>query len=91
MWPALGTEDRAISSGMLGMLAIIIVAALVFTLFDPAAGQALETGSQQATHTEASDHISTLDTIWSNILFYPLLLGAIFIIAKGVLESRRPG
>lgn len=85
------TDDRALSSGMIGLFAIIVISALLFTLFDPGTAQIIETSSQQATHSEATDHISTLETIWNNILFYPLFLGAIYIIAKGVAESRRPG
>lgn len=84
-------EDRALASGMLGLFAIIVIAALLFTLFDPGMAQIVETSSEQATHSEANSHIDTLETIWNNILFYPLFLGAIFIIAKGVAESRRPG
>lgn len=84
-------DDRALAGGLLGLFAIIIIGALLFTLFDPGMGQITEMSSQQATNSQANSHIDTLETIWNNILFYPLFLGALFIIAKGVAESRRPG
>lgn len=82
------SADRALGLGVIGFIAILVASALLFTLFDPAASQILADSSSIAENSKATDHIDTLDTIWSLFLFYSMFVAGLFIIARSVFESR---
>lgn len=84
-------DNRGLAIGILGMMAIIVIAALLYTLFDPAVTDVISMTSGQTTTSEAQGYIDTRETIWQSLLFYPVVLAAAFIIARAFLESRRPG
>lgn len=84
-------RDRGLASGLLGFAAIIIIVALLFTLFDPAVTDLISMTSDQTSNSEAQAVIDERAAIWENVLFYGLFLAGLFIIAKAVVESRRPG
>lgn len=82
-------DDRALASGIIGFIAIIVIAALLFTLMNPAAGGMFDTTSDTTDDATAQDVIDEREQIWKLILFYPLLLAGVFVIARAVFESRR--
>lgn len=84
-------DNRALAGGILGFIAMIVIAALLYTLFEPAVDQAATTFLSQTSNQEATDHINLFDTIWSNVLWVGLFFAMLFIIGRGVVESRRPG
>lgn len=84
-------EDRGLATALFVFLAIIVVSALLFTLMNPAVNQVTDRVSSQADHQEARDVIDERRQIWSYVLFYPMFLAALYIIARAVLESREPG
>jgi hypothetical protein len=84
-------DRRGLAGPILGFLALLVIGALLYTLFDPAISAVFSTASDQATNADAQDAIDQREQIWNYILFVPLLLGMLLIIGRGVLESRRPG
>lgn len=84
------TRDRALASGLIAFVALIIMAAFLFTLMQPAIGDILPMMLSQNPPAEAETAIEQRQTIWGGVLFYVLLLGAIMLIARSVFESRRP-
>lgn len=84
-------DDRGLGLAIVGFIAALVIAALLFTLLDPAADQLFDMASSQTSATEAQDAIDRREQIWNNILFYALFLAALYIIARSVFESRRPG
>lgn len=80
-------DDRAIALGIVVFFGIIIIAALLYLLMNTAMVDVFSFSSDQATHSGASDQIDMAETIWRNLLFVPLLLGAIFLIVRAVREG----
>lgn len=81
--------DRGLAIGFVKFFAMLIVAALLYTLFNPAVDQVLTTASAQATHTTAQDEIDLAEQIWNNLLFFGVFVSFLFIIARAVVEQRR--
>ena len=84
-------NDRALAGPILGFLAIIVIGALLYTLFDPAAQLMFDATSSQTTNADAQAAIDQREAIWSNVLFMFLGISLLYIIGRGVLESRRLG
>lgn len=84
-------DKRGLAGPVLGLIAILVISALLYTLFDPAVSQVIDTTSSQTSNADAQAAIDERETIWNNVLFVALLLGMLYIIGRGVLESRRPG
>lgn len=84
-------DNRGLASGILAFIAIIVVSALLFTLFQPAAEQIFSMSTSQATDQQVRDGIALRQAIFSNILYFALFLSGITLVARAVLESRRPG
>lgn len=85
----MGREDRALASGLLGFFAMLVVAALLYTLFNEAAQQLFITTTAVGTGAEAQAVIDERQTIWGFILAYAMLISGAFLIARAVVESRR--
>lgn len=85
------SRDRGLASGLLGFVAIIVIVALLYTLFNPAVSDIISMTSDQTTNSDAQSVIDVREQIWSYIQFFGLFLAALYIIAKAVSESRRPG
>lgn len=80
--------DRGLAVGVLSFIAIIVVAALLFTLMDPALVEIFDMSSSQADSQTAQDVIDLRQQIWGAILFFALFLGIVSLIAQSVYESR---
>lgn len=89
--PALRTADRGLAIGIVSFIAALVLLALVYTLLNPAADQLFSMTSSQASSQQATDAIARRRKIWENILFYGVFLCGLFILARAVFESRRPG
>lgn len=82
-------EDRALASGLIGFIAILVVVALLYALMNPAANQLFGSLSTQASDPQAQSIINEREQIWSNILYAILLLSGVYLIARSVFESGR--
>lgn len=82
--------DRALAIGIIGFVAILIIAALLYTLMDPAISEIFTMSTDQTSNQTAKDAISQREKIWDNVLYAALFLAAMTIIGKAVIESRRP-
>lgn len=82
-------DNRGLAGGVLAFVAILVVSALLFTLFQPAAESIFTMTSSQASSQKVTDSIDMRQTIFSNILFFALFLGGLALIARAVFESRR--
>jgi hypothetical protein len=80
-------DRRALGLGTLGFFAILTVSALLFILMNPALTDIFAMVLGQTNNQQATDVIEMQRTIWGLILFFPLLLAAIFIIARSVREA----
>lgn len=85
-----GSDDRALASGVIIFIAMIIVGALLFIAFNEPATDIISVSSNYTTDSDAQDHIDTLETIWQSILVFVAFVAGLFIIARAVVESRRP-
>lgn len=85
-------RDRALASGILIFFGILIVAAGVFIVLNSALVDVDTAASDYTSDTDAQNHINLLiEDIWNGILVFVLFVAALFLIARAVLESRRPG
>lgn len=89
--PRLSDDDRGLATGLAGFVAILIIAALMFTLLNPAATNVFDDADSFTTDSEAQNVVDERRAIWSNILFAVLLIAALFLLGRAVFESRRPG
>lgn len=83
-------DDRALASGVLIFIAILVVGALFFIAINEPATDIINTASGYTTDSDAQDHIDLLETIWNGILVFVAFLAGLFIIARAVVEGRRP-
>lgn len=84
-------DDRGLGLAIVGFIAALVIAALLFTLLDPAADQLFDMASSQTSATEAQDAIDRREQIWNGLLFFFIVLAGLFLIARSIVESRRPG
>lgn len=84
-------EDRALAIGIVGFIAMVAIAAILYTLFDPAVSQLTTTTLDATNNQDATDVINERNTIWGLFLFYALFLSAVWVIARAVRESNRSG
>lgn len=88
---SLSGDNRALATGIIGFVAMIVIAALMFIMLDSAATEIFSMSMAQADSAQAKNAIELRKKIWSSILFFTLFLAAIFIVARAVFESRSPG
>lgn len=87
----LKSDTRGLGMGIIGFFAILIVAALLFTLFNPAASEVFSMVSSQTNNAEAQAAIDRREQIWSLMLYFCVFLAGLFLLARAVFESRGPG
>jgi hypothetical protein len=85
----LGRDRRAQSSGFIVFVLIIGISALLWGLADPAATDIFNYSLNATNNAEAEGIINERATIWANALFFTVLFGGTFIIARAVVQSRR--
>lgn len=85
------TNERGLAGAILGMVAILLIGSFLYIMLNPAASAIFDFASASTTNPKAQDAIEQRETIWGYILFIPLMLGMLYIIGRGVLESRRVG
>lgn len=86
----LSRDQRALGIGIILFFAVFVVSALLFIMLDPAMDQLEQTSLNQTSNQNATAAINERKQVWDNILFVPLLIGGVFIIARAAFESRRP-
>lgn len=84
-------RDRGLAIGFVAFFAILVISAVLYTLFDPAIGQLVTSASDQASHSTAQDQIDLAEQIWGLVLFFAVFLAFLFVIARAVFEQRRVG
>lgn len=84
-------KDRGLANGIVGFVAIIIVAAILYTLLGAPADVIFSTASSQTDSAQAQSVIDERRQIWTLVLYFALFLASLFILARAVFESRRPG
>lgn len=87
---SISRDQRGLSTGIMGFFAIIIIAALLYTLLDPGATNVFSMATEQASSTQAKEAIALREQIWSLMLYFMLFLAAIYMTARAVFESRGP-
>lgn len=91
MRDSLRRDDRGLATGVIAFVAVIVVSALLYTLFEPAAQGVFNMSSSQADSTQAQNAIDRREQIFSLMLYFCLFLGSVMFIARAVVESRRAG
>jgi len=87
---SLRDDDRGLAMGIVAFFAMVIVAAVLFTVLDPAFVEIFEFSSAQTTHEGAREQQNTAWAIWQNIMFVPLFFAVIFLVTRAVREGARP-
>lgn len=81
------TDDRGLALGILTFFAIIIVAALLYIMLDPAIQSITDMTLAQAEHEKSRTVINQRARIWNYVLMFALGLAALFILSRAVFES----
>lgn len=89
--PSFRDDRRGLATGIIGFFAILVVAALLFIMLDPALDTIFDMTLAQADSQRATDTIKMRQRIWAGVLYFVLLCAGLYIIARSVFESRRPG
>lgn len=84
-------DTRGLGIGIVAFAAMIVIAGLLFILFNDALSELFPMARSQTSSQQATDQINLAESIWGAILFYMLVLAMLFILARSVIESRRPG
>lgn len=84
-------DRRGLAVGIIAFFAMIIIGALIFTLFNEALLEVFSMTKSQAQTQHGTDQIAQAETIWNWVLAWVLGVAVLFIIARAVVESRGPG
>jgi len=84
-------RHRAQASGIIGFVAMLVIAALLWALMAPAADLIFNAAANAGGGQTAQEAIEQRQRIWSSILLFPLALAGVFVIARAILQSRRAG
>lgn len=85
------SDARALGTGVIAFVAIIVIVALLYAMMDPAAELLFSTSSSAASSTAATDAIDERKQIWQALPIFFAFLAVIFLLSRAVFESRRPG
>jgi hypothetical protein len=82
-------DDRGLAIGIVAFVAVIMVVLLWVLLND---GMVILFGTMDtaAATSQGQDEIALAKKIWGLLPYYILFVGVIMLIARAVLESRRP-
>jgi len=83
--------DRGLAVPLSIFAAMFVLAALMFILLDPAMGPLFDQTSAAAETSAGQAEIDQAQQIWGLNLFYFAFLPVLWLIARAVRESRRPG
>lgn len=85
------SDDRALGVGLFIFMAMLMITAFLYILLDPAFDMLHTMVSGHTTDAEAQTVVDRRHTIFNLFPYFALFLSGIFIIARSVFESRRPG
>lgn len=83
------TDNRALASGLIGFISILVIVALLFIFLQEPMESVFAMGSEQAGSQQATDAIALREQIWNGVLYYGMFLAGVFLISRAVFESRR--
>lgn len=82
-------DDRGLAIGIVAFVSVIMVV-LLWVLLNSGMDIMFSTADSQASNPTATDEIALAKQVWGLLPFYLLFLAVIMLIARAVLESRRP-
>jgi hypothetical protein len=82
-------DDRGLAVGIVAFVALISIV-LLWVLLNGGMEIVFDTADSQTTDATAESEIATAEKIWGLLPFYLLFLGVMMLVARAVLESRRP-
>jgi archaellum component FlaG (FlaF/FlaG flagellin family) len=81
-------DNRGQSVAIIRFLAIFVFAAALFGLLAMPAQIITDKALNSTSNATAEQDINDLKTVWDNVLIFPLILGALSLLAIGVFQSR---
>lgn len=85
------TDQRGLAIGIMLFVAIIVTGAFVYIMLNPAVEQVEKKMLDQSDDVETDNMIKQRATIFYKLPFYILFAAGMFLVARAVFESRRPG
>lgn len=85
-----GTDEKAQAHGIILFVAILVGSALFFVIADPAAGLIFDMSLNSTDSQLATDTINERKQIWGLVLYFIVFFALVFLIARSVVQSRRP-
>ena len=82
------TDERGLAVGILAFIIMIGMGALLYILLNAAMSGIFDTTLAATASADATDVINEREQIAGLLMFYAVFLGAVFIIARSVFESR---
>lgn len=73
---------------VLGFIALIVAAGLLWSILDPVASTAIGVSNNTTTHAAYNTHTGHLQSIWDNTLAYVLALGGIGFLVAIIFVTR---
>jgi hypothetical protein len=83
----LPADTRGLAVGVIGFVAMIVIAALMYIMFEPAVGEMLGMSLDQASNQDVKDAINLRQQIFGGMLFFALFLSGVYLIARAVREG----
>lgn len=66
---------------------ILITGALLWAIFNPAASKIFSMVRSKSTTSAAADHIDIVEAVWTNMAFFVLFAGLMYILARAYYEA----
>lgn len=83
-------DNRALATGIIGFIAILIVFALLYTILNAGFTDTITFVSADTSNTQAQAAIDERAKIWSLMPVFGVFLGSLFLLARAAFESRGP-
>lgn len=83
-------DDRALATGIIGFVAILIVVALLYTMMDAGFVQVITAVGADTSNAQAQAAIDERAAIWGAMPIFGVFLAAMFLFSRAAFESRGP-
>ena len=84
-------DRRALATALIVFIGVLTLSAIFYAFLNPVVDGSKAAMDNQTTSQQSQDVLDARYQVWDYLLFYPLILAGIALLARAVVESRGRG